>query len=142
MTTKLHKHVIGAAAALAFVVAPLGCGEDQSQYESEKLTYENPVSTTRVTNVKTAELELSENQKSDFGYFGALGLYPWGPYPLFDYYLNTVPLAVPVSPGFALFDYVHPFYAYRAFDPFWGWGYDDDGGVYDDDHGHDNDDDL
>lgn len=126
---KYSRRVLLVSSALAMLTAPLGCGEDPSMYQGETLTFETPHSSKRSgEDKKVTELDLSENQKSDFGFFGydAFPYVPWAPFPIFDYYDDPVPYAVPVSPGFAVLDYVHPFYAYAAFGPF--WGDDDDGG--------------
>ncbi len=135
---QFHLRVIKYATTLAILVSPLGCGEDPSVYQNEALTYENPVSSKRVINDKAVtDLDLSEEQKSDFGALriAPFALYPWGPYPYWDYYLDPVPYGVPVGPGLAVLDYVHPFYEFAAWSPFWG---DDDGHSH---HGHHGDDD-
>lgn len=122
------------ALAIASLISPLGCGEDPGLYQGETLTFESPASSkinNRSTNAKeVSDLDLSENQSSDF-HFRRFGgpLVPWVT-PLYDYYLEPVPVEIPVSPFYSLIDYIHPFYAV-AFD---FWGFDDDGfGAFDDD---------
>jgi hypothetical protein len=130
------------ASAIALLILPLGCGEDPGLYRGETLTFETPVSSklsNRSTNAKeVSSLDLDENADFHFLRFG-VPFSPW-PYPLYDYYLEPLPVEIPVSPFFSLVDWIHPFYAV-AFD-FWGWnnggfGHNDDdwfhGGGDDDD---------
>jgi hypothetical protein len=129
---KYQKHSIKICIA-AMLIAPFGCGDNQAAYQSETLVYENPASSKMVAdNQALTDLELSESQQSDFGIAAPFGVYPWGPFPFYDYYLDLIPVPVPIGPGLAVVDFVHPFYAFAAFDPFWS---DDDGGPFsDDDH--------
>lgn len=113
------------------VVLPLGCGEDPTMYHDETLSFESPISSSskHISGDKEmTELDLGENEHSDFhvARWGGFGYVPWGPYPVFDYYLEPVPFEVPVSPVFSLIDYVHPFYAVAALNPWW----DDDDGLH------------
>lgn len=118
MQLKLTQPLCYVLAAVAFLVAPLGCGPDANMFEGEELNIENPVSSKDVVD----ELNLEEG-KSDFGV-----LYPWGPFPFYDYYTEPFAYPVPVGPGVGIFgNYVHPFYAFRAWNPFWN---------DDDDHHH------
>ena len=132
MNSQKHLKRVATICAAAIFMAPLGCGDDPAAYQSETLTYENPASSNRIAESKAvSELDLSENQKSDFGIIGPYDVYPWGPYPFFG--LDLIPVPVPVFPGIAVTDFVHPFYAFAALDPFW----DDDNGLpfRDDDDG-------
>lgn len=114
--------------ALALLVAPLGCGEYPGLYQGETLTFETPVSSKtdkRGIDAKVSELDLSEDEVSDF-HFGRIAApwIPWGPFPVYDYYLEPIPVEVPVSPFYSVIDFIHPFYAV-AFD---FWSFDDDDG--------------
>lgn len=133
---KYARSICEGISALALFISPIGCGEDPQTYDTELLAMENPVSSKEGRNDKKSnEVNLSESNQSEFGLFGygPFGYYPWT-YPLYDYYLDPVPFAVPVNPGLALIDYVHPFYAYAQWNPF---SYDDDDGLH---HGfHDDD---
>lgn len=134
---KLKKSKIGSSAgALAGLILFASCGEDPSMYQGETLTFETPVAGKLVeqnaTGKKASELDLGADEASDFRFARfdgiAVGAVPWwGPYPLYDYYLEPVPVPVPVSPGFALIDYVHPFYAFPGLYSFWD---DDDDGLF------------
>lgn len=128
------------ALSLAIFLGPLGCGPDPGMYHGETLTFETPVankSDEQLTEEeRISKLDLGASESSDFYWGGHAGYgygygYDYGPYwgggyPLYDYYLEPLPVAVPVSPAYALVDYVHPFYAFAAFNPFW----DDDDGLY------------
>lgn len=112
------------------MVLPLGCGEDPTMYQAETLNFDAPVSSAakQISGKKDmTELNL-DDASSDFHFarWGGFGHVPWSPYPFFDYYLEPVPVEVPVSPFFSLVDYVHPFYAVAALNPWW----DDDDGLY------------
>ena len=132
------KTVLQAISAAGFLMTPLGCGDDINSYQGETLTIENPISSKHVDR-NVHELSLSENSKSDFSVIGEpFGLYPWT-FPFWDYYTDFAPFAVPVNPGLALVEPIHPFYAFRTFGPFLGWG-DDDGGPFDDDNSRCDDD--
>lgn len=123
-----HKKLLFLVFCLSFV---LGCGEDPSLYRGEKLILETPVSGKEVKRKpirKNIQLDLGADDKSDFHIrrIGALPLIPWSPYPFFDYYLEPLPVPVPVAPDVALIDYVHPFYIFNEFNPF----SDDDDGLF------------
>lgn len=130
MTQKLN-HTIACVTAAALMLVFLGCGEDPSIYENETLTFESPVSA-KVTKEsdKTADLDLKDGSASDFHFVRYGIMAPWV-YPLFDYYLEPIPVEVPVSPFYSVIDFVHPMY----FDYFAAPWEDDDG------HHHSRDDD-
>jgi hypothetical protein len=113
--------------ALALMM-PIGCGDDPSMYRGETLTFESPVSAkaTQSKSNKTAELDLSTDEASDFLFtrFGVLGPTPWV-YPLYNYYLEPIPLEVPVSPFYSVVEYAPPMYFDYYFNPFF-WDDEDD----------------
>jgi hypothetical protein len=116
-----------------FLVAILGlvagCADDPSLYQGEKLILETPVSSKEVKKKqveKNLSIDLGADEKSNFHITRIGAFVPWGPYPVFDYYLEPFPVEVPVSPDFSLIDYVHPFYAFAQFNPF----SDDDDGLF------------
>jgi hypothetical protein len=101
-----------------------GCGEDPSLYQSEPLAFENTAAIADNTAAKeSAQLDLGEDESSDFwlNYYSPW-YFPYAPAPLFDYYLEPLPIEVPISPVASIIDYVHPFYAYRHISPFWDGG--------------------
>lgn len=101
------------ASTIAFLIMPLGCGEDPKYYRGERLTFESPVSAkaSKSERENTADLDLSTDEASDFRVapFGPFVI-PWGPYPLYDYYLEPIPVEIPVSPFYSVIDFVHPMY--------------------------------
>ncbi|MCA9506801.1 MAG: hypothetical protein KC505_00085 [Myxococcales bacterium] len=128
------------SATLIATTLQIGCGEDPSLYQGETLAFENTPSISAKDVVNNPdELDLGADESSDFwlNYY-----YPWAapyaPYPIFDYYLSPLAIDVPISPVASIVDYVHPFYAYRHINPFWGFDDDDDGHR----RHHDNDDDF
>jgi hypothetical protein len=100
------------------------CGEDPGMYRDETLTFTSPVSA-KSDNATVEELSLDEENSSNFFFRRYGALVPWAPVPLFDYYLEPIPVEVPVSPFYSLIDYVHPFYAPYLFDD-WYDDWDDD----------------
>ena len=134
-STYTHYFFLGIA-AFVVVALELGCGQDSNLYHSDTLAFEN----TATISSKTVEdeLDLGADESSNFwlNYY-----YPWmvpfSPFPLYDYYLEPLAVEIPISPVASVFDFVHPFYAYRFISPFYDGGFDDD----DSDHHHDRDDD-
>lgn len=63
--------------ALALIITPFGCGEDPGMYQNEVLTFETPVSSKDIKAEEQGEIDLYENQASDFDIIG-LGLNSWG----------------------------------------------------------------
>lgn len=122
---KYAKGYLQAISAAGLMMAPVGCGDDPSSYSNETLTVENPVSSKSKDDKRIGELSLSETDSSEFGVFGGVGpIVPWT-YPFFDYWDAFLPAVVPVNPGLSLIEPIHPFYAYRVWNPFWS---DDDEG--------------
>lgn len=103
--------------AFPFIALAMGimasCGEEPGMYKDEIITFTTPVSAKmeQKTVKEKNDLNLREDESSNFCFtrFGAL--IPWGPTPIFDYYNQPLPLEVPVSPFFSLIEFVHPFYA-------------------------------
>lgn len=108
---------------IALLSLMIGCGEDPSIYEGETLTVESPV-TTKI--MKSEKLDLREEESEKFRFTRLGAMLPWLPTPFYDYYLEPLPVPVPVSPDYALIDYVHPFYAYAELN----WVDDDDGSYF------------
>ena len=109
--------------AMTLVLLVSNCGEDPKGYQDETLTYETPVSAKKVNQKKHQDLDLGADDAANF-HFRRIGAYvPWDPYPIWDYFLDPVPVPIPVAPGLDLVDYVHPFYAYASM--FYPWGDDD-----------------
>ncbi len=111
---------LGIAAFVALALQQ-GCGEDPSLYQSEPLAFENTAAVANNSDAKeSSDLDLGVDESSDFwlNYY-----YPWmvpyAPAPIFDYYLEPLPIEVPISPVASIIDFVHPFYAYRHISPFW-----------------------
>lgn len=112
---------------LSLIAFISGCGEDPAMYQGETLTFETPVSS-KSGHTRKDGLDLGEHDRSDF-HFARIADYPlvpWGPYPVYDYYTEPLPIPIPVAPDFALVDYVHPFYAFAGY-PFFD---DDDDGLF------------
>jgi len=102
-----------ALAAFILVMLFSGCEQDPATYQDETLNIETPVSGKKVSEKKKDDLNLSEDDPSYFFYFRRIGaMVPWDPYPLYDYFLEPVPIEIPVNPFYSVIDYVHPFYAY------------------------------
>jgi hypothetical protein len=127
--------IVSRASALAMMLFLFGCGEDPGMYQGETLTFETPVSSKAVkrnsNEKKTHELDLGADERVDF--VGMFGVAPAGfvpAYPLFDYYLEPIPIEIPVSPFFSVIDFVHPFYAFADLDL---WGDDEGGSFFEDD---------
>lgn len=126
----LNQHLATAllAMALALPLSLSGCGEDAAgAYRNEMLIIETPVASKttkeKSENEEEAELQLVAEDASHFNLVRFGAYIPWVPYPLFDYYLEPIPLAIPVSWGYAVVDFVHPFYGPAVFGP---WGDDDE----------------
>jgi hypothetical protein len=119
---KYNTRIAFSMGSLALLIFSLNCGPDPYLYQGERLTFETPVSS-KVNTIDEgiSDLELDEKESSDFHFtrIGAFPLVPWGPFPLYDYYLEPIPIEVPVSPIFSLIDYIHPFYAFAGFNRFW-----------------------
>ena len=77
------------------------CGPEAGLYEQEKIMFENG---------NDQELDLSEEEKSDFAYHGWFGA-PMAPWPIFEYYKHPLPVLVPVNPLTNIIEWVHPMYA-------------------------------
>lgn len=125
---KSYKHIYWLGALAAIFTLQLGCGEDPSILQSEKLGFQNGANVNEEVAAKEdgATLDLGANDSQDFGLlWTGYPLVDYGRAPLFDYYRHPIPVAVPVNPVQAVVDYVHPFYAFRTFNP-WLWGDDDD----------------
>lgn len=119
-----RKHIAYSIAAFAMGIMA-NCGEDPGLYRNETITFTTPVSAKMgQKNIEEDELNLKDQDSSNFFPLRRYGaLMPWAPVPLFDYYLEPIPVQIPVSPFYSLIDYVHPFYAPFIFDD---WGYWDD----------------
>jgi|HubBroStandDraft_6_1064221.scaffolds.fasta_scaffold615219_1 hypothetical protein len=87
------------------------CGEDPGMYKNETINFTTPVNAKMGQKTIEEEVDLSDGSSSNFRvrHYGILA--PWAPAPLFDWYLEPIPVEVPVSPFYSLIDFVHPFYA-------------------------------
>lgn len=120
---KLHKYIgyffLGTAAFVCLALQ-VGCGEDKSLYQGETLAFENTL-TLSDSQDETHDLDLGADESSNFwlNYY-----YPWAvPFAapaFYEYYLEPLPIEVPISPVASIVDFVHPFYAYRHISPFFG----------------------
>src|SRR5437660_874046 len=111
----LKNRTAWAISIIVFMMLFCACGEDTASYQEETLSFETPVSLKKVKQKKNNELDLKEDETSNF-HFRRIGAYvPWDPYPIWDYFRDPVPFLIPVAPGLDLVDYVHPFYAYASF---------------------------
>jgi hypothetical protein len=104
------------------VISFLGCGEETAMYQYETLTFETPVSSKMVKKNTLGkngdDLDLGDKESSDFRFveLGPVAI-PWGgPIPLYDYYLQPLPVQVPVSPFYSVVEFIHPFYVVAGFD--------------------------
>ncbi len=125
--TRRKSMAIMAFSTSALMMLFSGCEQDPATYQEETLNFETPISNKKVSQKKKDDLDSGAEDSSNF-YFRRIGaMVPWDPYPLYDYFLEPVPVEVPVNPFYSLIDYVHPFYAYA--DLFVGWD-DDEGGAF------------
>jgi hypothetical protein len=100
-TMKSKKNMISIVAlALGFASFSYGCGDDAGLYYEEKLFFED---------ANSLELDLSEEESSEFGIYGFYGS-PLAPWPIFDYYNYPLPVLVPVNPVTNIIEWVHPMY--------------------------------
>jgi len=102
-------------AVLIILCSTAGCGEDPGLYEEEQLIFENGKEESKDKN-----LDLGSEESSNFSIWPA-SFFPF-PCPVFPYYLEPVPVAVPISPFQAITEWVHPMYAVGMFGgsfPFW-----------------------
>ncbi len=117
---KLHKYIgyffLGTAAFVCLALQ-VGCGEDQSLYQSETLAFENTLTLNEEDELSDLDLGADESSNFWLNYY-----YPWmvpfAAAPLYEYYLEPLPIEVPISPVASIIDFVHPFYAYRHISPF------------------------
>ena len=94
------KKILASLAFISFLALQLGCGQEAGLYEQEKIMFENG---------NDGELDLSEEEKSNFSYYGFFGslMDPW---PIFEYYKHPLPVLVPVNPLTNVIEWVHPMY--------------------------------
>lgn len=126
LVKKYATQVLSVSALASFLLVQTGCGEDPGLYQNESLSFENP-QTEAVASKEEQNLDLGADESSDFRLLGGYPLVPYVGSPLYDYYTRPLAVSVPVSPVATVVDYVHPFYAYRSYNPFF-WGFDDDDG--------------
>lgn len=135
MKPKFYENRALYVVAFALIVTPFGCGEDPGMYQGEVLTFETPVSSKEETKEgPMPDLDLLEKDASDFG-VTRIGAFGWSPFPVFDYFLEPIPVEVPVAPGVSLIEFLPPMYW-----NFWDrWFFDDccfDHHRFDDDDHH------
>lgn len=107
----------------AFTILASGCGNDPSMYRGETLTFQSPVSaqSEKVSTTNSGDLDLAEEESSDFLFtrIGALVPMPYPLYPLYDYYLDPIPVEIPVSPFYSVVEYLPPMYWNYYFNPYY-----------------------
>lgn len=113
-----HKKLLASTFFASTMGIMVGCGEDPGMYQNETINFTSPVNAKmeQKSIKKENDLDLKEQDSSNF-FLTRYGAYvPWAPVPLFDYYREPIPVEIPVSPFYSLIDYVHPFYAAYLFD--------------------------
>lgn len=102
---------------ILFMATLIGCGEDPGLYQQEELVFDSG----SYQNSKEEEIDLGSDESKEFGFWPP-ALLPAPPFiapPIFPYYREPVPVAVPISPYQAITEWVHPMYAVGMFQPFW-----------------------
>jgi hypothetical protein len=94
-----------------FAVSFVACGDDPGLYRHETLNFEGK----EIGVVESSELDLGADDPSSFGFWPA----SFWPAPIFAYYNQPVPVAIPISPFQAITEWVHPMYAVSMMQPFW-----------------------
>lgn len=110
---KVTKKIFGRrffGTAFLLLSSLFGCGEDIELYQEELLTFENG----KEASSEQKKLNLGADESSDFGFWPPA----FFPAPIFPYYLEPVPVAIPISPFQAITEWVHPMYAI-GMAPFW-----------------------
>lgn len=110
--TKIYFGRLLFGTTLLLLTSLFGCGEEPGLYQEEELTFENG----KEGSSGQKKLNLGADESSDFGFWPA-SFFPF-PAPVFPYYLEPVPVAIPISPYQAITEWVHPMYAF-GMAPFW-----------------------
>lgn len=121
---------------------PTGCADDTGAANEEILAFQEPVQVDASAIIEGEELALQEGNSSEFLWPGLFDYYAIGyaPYAFAipEFYQVPVAIEIPVVGALPVYDFVHPFYAYRLWGDVWG-GWDDDS--HNDDHHNNHDDD-
>lgn len=128
----------------AMFTIPTGCADDIGNSNEETLAFQEPLQIDASSVVEGNGLALEEGNSSEFIWPGLFDYYAVGyaPYAFAipDFYQVPVAVEIPVVGALPVYDFIHPFYAYRLWGDVWG-SWDDDN--HDDHHKHhgNNDDD-
>lgn len=111
-TKDIFSFLFFGSTALVLIATLIGCGEDPGLYQQEILNFESGKDS---NNESESKLDLGADEANEFGFWPPA----FFPAPIFPYYNEPVPVAVPISPYQAITEWVHPMYAIGMFQPFW-----------------------